>query len=76
MTATTAEAGARRVATPPCRAGTGAAYRWEIVKLAALVRTRAMLIGCLVVPPIVAAILRSQRPPADTLFWRLIHQSG
>ncbi len=58
------------------KAGTVAAYRWEIVKLAALVRTRAMLIGCLVVPPLVVAILRSQRPPADTLFGRLIHQSG
>jgi ABC-2 type transport system permease protein len=66
----------RRVAAKPQRAGTGAAYRWEIIKLAALVRTRAMLIGCLVAPPIVVAILRSQRPPADTLFGRLIHQSG
>jgi len=66
----------RGVAVPARRAGTGAAYRWEIIKLAALVRTRAMLIGCLVAPPIVVAILRSQRPPADTLFGRLIHQSG
>jgi ABC-2 type transport system permease protein len=75
-TTTTPTAGPRRVARRPDRAGTGAAYRWEIVKLAALVRTRAMLIGCLVVPPIVVAVLRSQRPPADTLFGRLIHQSG
>jgi ABC-2 type transport system permease protein len=78
MTTTlSAPASARRAAAPQNRrAGTGAAYRWEIVKLAALVRTRAMLIGCLVAPPIVVAILRSQRPPADTLFGRLIHQSG
>ena len=66
----------RRVAAEPARAGTWAAYRWEIIKLAALVRTRAMLIGSLVAPPVVVAILRSQRPPADTLFGRLIHQSG
>jgi ABC-2 type transport system permease protein len=66
----------RGVAVEPRRAGTWAAYRWEIIKLAALVRTRAMLIGCLVAPPVVVAILRSQRPPADTLFGRLIHQSG
>lgn len=84
MTSTTTEPrtaareprGPRRVAAEPRRAGIWAAYRWEIVKLAALVRTRAMLVGCLVAPPIVVAILRSQRPPADTLFGRLIHQSG
>lgn len=63
-------------AAPARRAGTWAAYRWEVIKLAALVRTRAMLIGCLVAPPVVVAILRSQRPPSDTLFGRLIHQSG
>lgn len=77
MTTTlSAPAGARRATFEWRRAGTGAAYRWEIIKLAALVRTWAMLIGCLVAPPIVVAILRSQRPPADTLFGRLIHQSG
>lgn len=65
-----------RAAARPHRAGTWAAYRWEVVKLTALVRTRAMLVGCLIAPPIVVAILRSQRPPADTLFGRLIHQSG
>jgi ABC-2 type transport system permease protein len=73
---TTAAVGAPRRAAEGRKAGVGAAYHWEIVKLAALVRTRAMLIGCLVAPPIVVAILSSQRPPADTLFGRLIHQSG
>jgi ABC-2 type transport system permease protein len=79
MTATTTATlppRARRAALKPGRAGIGAAYRWEIIKLTALVRTRAMLIGCLVAPPIIVAILNSQRPPSDTLFGRLIHQSG
>jgi ABC-2 type transport system permease protein len=61
---------------PGIKAGTGAAYRWELVKLASLVRVRAMVIGCLLAPPIIVLILRSQRPPADTLYGKLIHLSG
>lgn len=67
---------ARRAASPVRRAGTRAAYRWEIAKLAALIRTRALLVGCLVAPPIIVAILGSQRPPADTIFGKLVHLSG
>jgi ABC-2 type transport system permease protein len=66
---------ATRITRGP-RAGTGAAYRWELVKLVALVRVRAMIIGCLVAPPIIVLILRGQRPPADTLYGKLIHLSG
>lgn len=58
------------------RAGTWAVYRWEVVKLAALVRTRAVLVGVVVVPPLVVLLLRGQRPPADTLFGRHVHDSG
>ena len=62
--------------SPTKRAGTGAAYRWEMIKLAALVRVRALLLGCLVAPPVVVLVLRGQRPPADTLYGKLIHLSG
>jgi ABC-2 type transport system permease protein len=58
------------------RAGTAVAYRWEITKLIALLRTRAMLIGCLIAPPVIVLILRGQTPPADTLYGRYIHASG
>ncbi len=68
---------ARRVdGLPRRRAGTGAAYRWELTKLAALVRVRAMLLGCLLAPPVIVLVLRSQRPPADTLYGKLVHLSG
>jgi ABC-2 type transport system permease protein len=58
------------------RAGTAAAYRWEITKLAALLRTRVMLAACVVVPPIVVLVLDGQVPPADTLYGRYVHASG
>jgi ABC-2 type transport system permease protein len=63
-------------ARPGRRPGTAAAYRWELVKLGALVRVRAMIIGCLVAPPLIVLVLRTQRPPADTLYGKLIHLSG
>lgn len=66
----------RRAATPGRPAGLSAAYRWEIVKLRALLRTRVLLLGCLVAPPLVVAVLTGQRPPADTLFGKLVHLSG
>lgn len=58
------------------RASTLTAYRWEITKLAALVRTRAMFAACLIAPPVVVLVLRGQTPPADTLYGRYIHASG
>src|SRR3954447_6519012 len=72
----TAATGSSGPTTAGRRAGTAAAYRWELVKLVALVRVRAMVIGCLVAPPIIVLILRGQRPPADTLYGKLIHLSG
>ena len=73
---TTTATGSSGPTTARRRAGTAAAYHWELVKLAALVRVRAMIIGCLVAPPIIVLVLRSQRPPADTLYGKLIHLSG
>lgn len=81
MTTTTAPAGVgtRR---PPGRTGSAgrvgiaAAYRWELTKLAALLRTRVMLAACVVVPPVVVLILNGQVPPADTLYGRYVHDSG
>jgi len=65
-----------RAAPAPRRAGTWAAYRGELVKLAALLRTRATLAAVLVLPPLVVLLLRGQRAPADTLFGRHVHDSG
>lgn len=60
----------------PRRAGTGTAYRWEVTKLAHLLRTRVTLAACLVAPPLVVLVLDGQVPPADTLFGRYVHASG
>ncbi len=68
--------GTRHRSRPARRAGTLAAYRWEITKLAALLRTRVVLAACLVVPPIVVLVLEGQVPPADTLYGRYVHASG
>jgi ABC-2 type transport system permease protein len=75
VSGTTTTAG-RATRSPTRRAGTGAAYRWEVTKLAALIRVRAMLIGCLLAPPVIVLVLRGQRPPADTLYGKLVHLSG
>lgn len=75
-TAAPRQSAGHRAAPRPRSAGTWAAYRWELVKLAALVRTRAMLIGVLVAPPLVVLALQGQRAPADTLFGRHVHDSG
>lgn len=58
------------------RAGTATAYRWEVTKLLAQLRTRAMLALCLIAPPAIVAVLRGQRPPVDTLYGRYVHDSG
>jgi ABC-2 type transport system permease protein len=47
-----------------------------MTKLAALIRTRAMLAACLIAPPIVVLVLNGQVPPADTLYGRYVHDSG
>jgi ABC-2 type transport system permease protein len=59
------------------RPGLGTALRWELVKLAAQIRSRALLVVALVVPPIVVAVLNSQeQPPSDTIYGRHVHDSG
>jgi ABC-2 type transport system permease protein len=75
-TTTPADVAGRVPQRPVRRAGTAVAYRWEITKLAALLRTRAMLIGCLIAPPLIVLVLRGQTPPADTLYGRYVHESG
>jgi ABC-2 type transport system permease protein len=58
-------------------AGTAAAFRWEMTKLAAQGRARYTLLICLLLPIIVVLILNAQaRPPKDTLYGRWIHHSG
>ncbi len=48
----------------------------ETTKLAAQLRARLLLAGCLAVPPLVVLVLRGQRPPADTIYGRWVHESG
>jgi ABC-2 type transport system permease protein len=65
------------VRPPARRPGFGAALRWEIRKLRAQLRTKALLIGALVVPIAVVLIMHSQpRPPKDTLFGRFALDNG
>jgi ABC-2 type transport system permease protein len=53
------------------------AYRWEIAKLAAQVRTRATLAVCLLAPFVFVLLLdRQDRVPKDTLYGRWVHASG
>lgn len=79
---TTTTAGGLGTATPTRgrtstrRPGTATVLRWEVAKLATLVRVRAVLLLCLVAPPVIVLVLRGQRPPADTLYGKLVHLSG
>ncbi|UQU62455.1 ABC transporter permease [Couchioplanes caeruleus] len=57
--------------------GLGAALGWEVVKLAAQVRSRALLAAALIVPVVVVLVLDGQQqPPSDTIYGRHIHDSG
>jgi len=68
-------AGRRR--RPLAPAGLGAALRWEIVKAAAQVRSRALLGRRPGHPVVVVAVLNGQeQPPSDTIYGKLIHLSG
>jgi len=63
--------------TAPSRPGFGAALRWETRKLRSQLRTRALLIGTVVVPVAVVVLVHSQpRPPKDTLFGRFATDNG
>lgn len=59
------------------RPGLGAALRWEIRKLRAQYRAKAVLVGALLGPiPIVFIIHAQSRPPKDTLFGRFATDNG
>jgi len=63
----------RSGATP----GLFAVLRWEVRKLAAQYRARAVLLGALLGPiPVVAIIHAQSRPPKDTLFGRYATTNG
>ena len=54
-----------------------APLRWEIRKLRAQLRAKAVLIGALVLPVVVVVVIHGQsRPPKDTLFGRFATVNG
>jgi ABC-2 type transport system permease protein len=73
LTLTAATAPAAAMKTP----GLAAALRWELVKLAAQIRSRALLAAALIIPvPVVAVLNGQEQPPSDTIYGKLIHLSG
>ena len=75
MTAVPVQPAARVVSRS--RPGFGAALVWETRKLRAQLRTKALLVGAIVVPIAVVLIVHSQpRPPKDTLFGRFATENG
>src|SRR4029079_12117336 len=59
------------------RPGFGAALVWETRKLRAQLRTKALLLGAVLVPVAVVLIVGHQsRPPKDTLFGRFATENG
>ncbi|MGW1107792.1 ABC transporter permease [Streptomyces sp. NPDC002540] len=68
--------GAARTAARP-RGGARTVYLWELEKLTAQWRIRAVLVLCLAAPFLFALGLRAQDTlPSDTLFGRWAHDSG
>ncbi|GLY75414.1 ABC transporter permease [Actinoallomurus iriomotensis] len=63
--------------TDPRPHGVATAYRWEMEKLAALLRVRLTAVACFLAPfGLVAALRLQDAVPADTLFGRWTHFSG
>ncbi len=59
------------------QASIGASIRWEVRKLRAQRRTRALLLGTLLAPIAVVVVVSAQsRPPKDTLFGRFATENG
>src|SRR3954453_8497755 len=59
------------------RTGLGAALRWEVRKLRAQRRAKAVLLSALLGPIPIAVIIHGQaRPPKDTLFGRFATENG
>jgi ABC-2 type transport system permease protein len=74
---TLAVARPRPLAPGRSRPGPLAALRWELRKLRAQYRARAVLLAAVVAPiPIVAIIHGQSRPPKDTLFGRFAPDNG
>jgi ABC-2 type transport system permease protein len=70
-------AGEERLAAVPHRARFGSVLLWELRKLRAQYRTRALLLGAVLAPvPVVAVIHGQSRPPKDTLFGRYAIDDG
>lgn len=79
MTTTPVAARTAQDAAPTVRRRPGlfAALRWEVRKLRAQYRARAVLIGAVVAPILVVVIIQGQsRPPKDTLFGRFATDNG
>lgn len=79
MTATqTAPAAAHKKQTPAGPpGGTIPALRWEVRKLRAQYRAKAVLIGAVLLPILLVVVIQGQsRPPKDTLFGRFATDNG
>jgi ABC-2 type transport system permease protein len=78
MTSTQEALGARKtVRVPDRRPGLGSALRWEVRKLRAQYRARAVLLAAALAPLLVVVIIHGQsRPPKDTLFGRFATENG
>ena len=78
MTATsTLPAAGPVTAGTPGRPGVGGAVRWELRKLRAQRRTKAVLLGALLGPIPIALVIHAQgRPPKDTLMGRYATTNG
>jgi ABC-2 type transport system permease protein len=82
MSATTTAPGATTAtaatdAEPRKRPSAIAPLRWELRKLRAQLRAKAVIVGALVLPVIVVVVIHGQsRPPKDTLFGRFATVNG
>lgn len=56
---------------PTRRPGILTVLRWEVAKLSAQLRSRLLLLFCLIGPPIIVIVLAGQQPPPkDTIYVR------
>ncbi|WP_309647495.1 ABC transporter permease [Nocardioides sp.] len=80
MTAVQTSADARAVEPAPAprrRPSALAALRWEVRKLRAQRRAKAVLLVALVAPAVIVVVIHGQsRPPKDTLFGRFATENG
>jgi ABC-2 type transport system permease protein len=79
MTTTQPTVGTQVASAPPLRRRPGlvAPLRWEVRKLRAQYRARAVLLGAALLPIVVVVVIHGQsRPPKDTLFGRYATVNG